>query len=217
MSGQSPGKQSLVPRYHAIEELIRREVADFSDDQLDWQSEQWGWSKWSIRRNLSHIANTLFKTIMLQMRDQIWPAGDAPHIPDLQHIVPSPGARHLDEMTFHEAEDILRVVGEGIALVQSLLERETDESLRLKKISGPAGPYLPMLAETGTAGIKLLPGDPQTVELTLAGVILTIYYEAITHLYNIQRLKRAQGLTATSSLPQEGFWVLPGWDRSEPG
>ena len=43
-----------------------------------------------------------------------------------------------------------------------------------------------------------------------------MYFEFVTHLYNIQRLKRAQGLTAVVKLPGVGYWVLPGWDRSEP-
>ena len=35
-------------------------------------------------------------------------------------------------------------------------------------------------------------------------------------MYNIHRLKRAQGLAATVEIPSEGYWVLPNWDRSEP-
>jgi hypothetical protein len=34
-------------------------------------------------------------------------------------------------------------------------------------------------------------------------------------MYNIQRLKRAQGLEAAIDLPFEGYWALPDWDRSE--
>jgi hypothetical protein len=42
-----------------------------------------------------------------------------------------------------------------------------------------------------------------------------MYYELITHLFNIQRLKRAQGLEATVDLPKVGYYVLDGWDISE--
>jgi hypothetical protein len=40
-----------------------------------------------------------------------------------------------------------------------------------------------------------------------------LYFEALTHLYNIQRLKRAQGLSALVALPRVGYYVLPGWDN----
>ncbi len=42
------------------------------------------------------------------------------------------------------------------------------------------------------------------------------YFEIITHVYNIQRLKRAQGLSPAVEVPKECYWVLPEWDRSEP-
>jgi hypothetical protein len=41
-------------------------------------------------------------------------------------------------------------------------------------------------------------------------------FEETTHLYNIQRLKRAQGLSTIVEVPPVGYWVLDGWDRSEP-
>ena len=40
--------------------------------------------------------------------------------------------------------------------------------------------------------------------------------ELVTHLYNVHRLKRAQGLQARVTLPRVGFWLLPTWDTSEP-
>ena len=42
-----------------------------------------------------------------------------------------------------------------------------------------------------------------------------MYFEEVTHLYNIQRLKRAQGLQAVVEVPKAGYWVLEGWDTSE--
>ena len=43
-----------------------------------------------------------------------------------------------------------------------------------------------------------------------------IYFEETTHLYNIQRLKRAQGLATAVEVPRVGYWVVEGWDTSEP-
>ena len=52
--------------------------------------------------------------------------------------------------------------------------------------------------------------------LTLEATFRHLYFEIITHLYNIQRLKRAQGLTTRVEIPYEGYWALPDWDRTEP-
>jgi len=52
--------------------------------------------------------------------------------------------------------------------------------------------------------------------MTLEATMRHIYFEETTHLYNIQRLKRAQGMRALVEVPRVGYWVLDGWDRSEP-
>ena len=51
--------------------------------------------------------------------------------------------------------------------------------------------------------------------MTLEWTMRHIYFEETTHLYNIQRLKRAQGLSTVVDVPEVGYWVLDGWDRSE--
>ena len=51
--------------------------------------------------------------------------------------------------------------------------------------------------------------------MQLEGSIRHVYFEEITHLFNIQRLKRAQGLPTVSDLPKVGYWTLGGWDISE--
>ena len=40
-----------------IYQMVEKEVAGLKDDLLDFESQRWGWSKWSIRRNLSHMAS----------------------------------------------------------------------------------------------------------------------------------------------------------------
>ena len=58
--------------------------------------------------------------------------------------------------------------------------------------------------------------EPDKEIMTLEASMRHIYFEEITHLYNIQRLKRAQGLPGVVDLPRVGYWVVDGWDRSEP-
>ena len=64
-------------------------------------------------------------------------------------------------------------------------------------------------------------GNPQKGEMaagtmSLEATLRHIYFEEITHLYNIQRLKKAQGLQIAVDLPKVGYWTLDDWDRSEP-
>ena len=59
-------------------------------------------------------------------------------------------------------------------------------------------------------------GDPAKTAWTLEASIRHVYFEEVTHLYNIQRLKRAQGLQSVADLPRVGYWVVEGWDTSEP-
>ena len=59
-------------------------------------------------------------------------------------------------------------------------------------------------------------GNPASGTMTLEATFRHIYFEQTTHLFNIQRLKRAQGLKSVSLLPYVGYWTLDDWDRSEP-
>ena len=51
--------------------------------------------------------------------------------------------------------------------------------------------------------------------MQLEATMRHIYFEEVTHLFNVQRLKRAQGLQTVSDVPEVGYWTLDGWDRSE--
>ena len=58
--------------------------------------------------------------------------------------------------------------------------------------------------------------EPLITNMSANTPVIMMWYEEVAHLYNIQRLKRAQGLAAKVELPQEGYWTVPDWDRSEP-
>ncbi len=49
---------NLFPQFNnQLYQMISGEVHDLTDAQLDFESERWEWSKWNIRRNLSHMAS----------------------------------------------------------------------------------------------------------------------------------------------------------------
>lgn len=43
-----------------------------------------------------------------------------------------------------------------------------------------------------------------------------IYFEETMHLYSIQRLKCGWGLPTVVEVPKVGYWMVEGWDTSEP-
>ena len=61
--------------------------------------------------------------------------------------------------------------------------------------------------------------DPQFMHYTLEGSLWMLYYEVLTHLYTIQRLKRVQSLPTRVVLPRIGYLTLPEYtgEAASPG
>ena len=61
--------------------------------------------------------------------------------------------------------------------------------------------------------------DPRFIHYTLEASLWMLYYEVLTHLYTIQRLKRAQGLSTRVVLPRVGYLTLPEYtgEAASPG
>ena len=49
----------LFPEFKTLYALISSEVNGLDDAQLDFTSDKWGWSEWSIRMQLSHMASLI--------------------------------------------------------------------------------------------------------------------------------------------------------------
>ena len=98
----------------------------------------------------------------------------------------------------------------------SILSRETVGSLRSKEMQIEGGGPWANYPQLYPSALRRDSVDASLLYVTLEATFQHRYYEHITHLYNIQRLKRAQGLAARVEVPFEGYWALPDWDRSEP-
>ena len=156
----SPGS-ALFPEYETLYDLIASEVQGLSDEELDFVSDRWEWSTWSIRTQLSHMASLIYRWLLIRWGDTLFPDG-----------------------------------GHGVRDTQGLAQSD----LMIKAHS------------TGFTVTR----EPDKEIMTLEASMRHIYFEEITHLYNIQRLKRAQALPGVVDLPRVGYWVVDGWDRSEP-
>ena len=90
--------------------MVQKEIRDLSDEQLDWVSDKWGWSDWSIRNNVSHVASHLFRWYLLRWGDQLFPGG-IPFKDDVQKMAGLPH-RRLDEEFWWDIEKILEKLGD---------------------------------------------------------------------------------------------------------
>ncbi len=205
----------LFPQFESdIYQMIAAEVEGLTDEQLDFESDQWEWSKWSIRRNLSHMASGDVRWLVSRWGEHLFPDGP-PDIEDLDGILNSPYDRRLDEEKYWSVPDILVKLREGLGLSQSILARETVGSLQSKEIEVPSEGVGVRFSDAHPRGMRTNPDDPTKAFICLEYTFRHRYFEYLTHVFNIQRLKRAQGLQAKIEVPFEGYWALPDWDRSE--
>ena len=214
ISGDSPGTV-LFPQFrNEIFDMYVEELAGLTDEQLDFQSDRWGWSEWSIRRNVSHVASGDFRWLLQRWGERLFTEG-LPEIEDWDGIIASPYDRRLDETKYWEMDAILAVFRKGLDFSLSVLESETVDSLRSRELPSNIGGQLHWL-QAHPSGVRPDPADPAQGYISLEATFRHRYFEYLTHLYNIQRLKKAQGLPAVVAIPFEGYHALPDWDRSEP-
>ncbi len=202
------------PLFGRYEAMVADELRGLTDPQLDWTSPRWGWSGWSIRNNISHVASHLFRWYILRWGDQIFPEG-IPYRDEVDYLAALPH-RQLDKEQWWEIDVILGKLNEAIAMVHGILRRETMESLRAKTIEMEGPGFYDPIAHRYPGTLLPHPTAPNLRIFTLEGCFHHSEGELVTHLYNCQRLKRAQGLTARVELPKIGYWTLPDWDTTEP-
>ena len=123
--------------------------------------------------------------------------------------------RYLDETRWRSIPEVLEKLEQALELVRDILTRETVASVRQKTMSQPADSFYAMIAHRYPGTLYPDPDRPGLWRTTLEGNFRHSEAEMATHFYNVQRLKRAQGLRTVVTLPFLGYWTLPDWDRSE--
>ena len=205
--------RSLFPEYDKLYDLIAAEVHGLTDEQLDWRSDQWEWADWSIRTQVSHMASLLYRWLVIRWGETLFPDGSH-GLDDVDGIANSPSDRRLDDDTYHALPVILEALKGGIALAQRVMDERDVAFLRSHTIPHQRSPQWVLMFKAHPSGIEpKIAVEEGTI--SLEATLRHMYFEEVTHLYNIQRLKRAQGLSAAVEVPRVGYWVLDGWDRSE--
>ncbi len=205
----------LFPEYDGLFGLISGEVAGLSDAQLDFESERWEWSEWSIRRQVSHMASLIYRWLLVRWADDLFPDGGH-GIDDVQGLAQSEYDRRMDETRYFETAVVMGKLREAIELAREVLASRTVGWLRCRSIRTALSGQWDLMRKAHPVGVTLVDSANKEIDITLEATFRHMYFEEITHLYNVQRLKRAQGLATVARLPRTGYWVLDGWDRSEP-
>ena len=213
ITDNSPGS-ALFPEFDTLYDLIAREVEGLTEEQLDWASNQYGWAEWSIRVQLSHMASLIYRWMILRWGDVTFPDGDH-GVEDVDGVAASPYDRRMDDTKYRDLPVILAKLHEGIDLARRVLAEHSVGFLRAHAVTVTLNDSWGLMIQAHPSSVTASDEDPNTLDMQLEGSMRHVYFEEITHLFNIQRLKRAQELHTVSELPRVGYWVVEGWDISE--
>ncbi len=207
----------LFPQFESeFNRTAAPEVSRLTAEQLDFESDKLGWSEWSIRRQLSHMASGNLRWFWQRWGLEMFPSGPPPNPPspeETKAMTQSKYDRRMDEDLYWEVEMILEKLLEGLVLGQLILSNETAGSLRTKEFEFSDNGEWPWFYNVHT-GLRRHTEVQTKIWFTLETIFRHRYFEHITHLYNIQRIKLAQGLATSVEVPIEGYMALPGWDLS---
>ena len=204
----------LFPEYTTLYKLIEEEVKTLNSNQLDWTSGEFGWSEWSIRRQIGHMTSLLYRWMFIRCGKLLDP-NKTHKIDHLEALAMSSYDRTVDEKLFADFNLLLSKLKECIALASKILKNHTVHYMKNETVEYNLGPHWSIMIKAHPTGFKFSQ-DPSQGKMSLEAVFRHMYFEEITHLYNIQRLKRAQRISTISNVPKVGYWTLEEWDRSEP-
>lgn len=211
----SAEKEHLLAKFDGLYEMIAAEVQGLRKPRLDFTSNRWRWSEWSIRQQLAHIAAATYWWFFDRWGAKLFPEGPPRRYRTIASISPRERTAALSKGSISQ---LLTSVRRAIDMEREVIASQSPEALKSLQVTLKTTPEwsATMVQAQPRGGVTRDAQDPAISHMTLEGTLRHCYYEATTHLYNIQRLKRAQGLPATVKIPREGYWVLDSWDRSEP-
>ena len=124
--------------------------------------------------------------------------------------------RYLDETRWRSIPEVLEKLEQALELVRDILTKETVASVRQKTMSQPAGSFYAMIAHRYPGTLFPDPDRPGVWRTTLEGNFRHSEAEMATHFYNVQRLKRAQGLPLSSPSPSLATGPSPAGTAARP-
>ncbi len=203
-----------MPPYARLVDWIMAEVDGLSQQQLDFDDRspdrEWMW--WSIRRQVSHIAWDALVFPHRRCAHLLWPDGDEPSPIVWEHHHLGPEMKYdrvLDEDLFWEMPDLVAKVAVGDGWLARLVAEYPIETFRSDTTSIRGTYFWEYVISTLPRGAGPDPDRPGYLRYTLEGSLWMVFYEQLSHIRTIQRLKRHQGLDLAVELPRVGYLRLP--------
>ena len=199
------------PDYEGFYRDVCQELDGLSETQLDFDAPEPEWMRWSIRRQVSHMAWVMLSVMHRRFHAFLWPDGRIPTpIEWDEHRLPTMKSdRRLDESVRWEIADIVDKIKlaadwatQVINMVPINVLRTTERAYTLTQFWLHILPVIPR-------GAWIDAQEPNRVHITLEASLWMIYWETAVHLYTVQRLKRAQGLPTRVTIPRVGYLTLP--------
>ena len=167
---------------------------------------------WSIRRQVSHMAWDSLVFPRRRCAELLWPDGDVPEpIVWRDHRLGRDARwdRVLDEDRYWAMPDILAKLELGISWLDRVVGEQSIETLRATTTSVHGTPFWAYVITTLARGARLVDEPPGHIHYDLEGSLWMVFYELLSHIRTIQRLKLIQGLEPTVELPRVGYLRLP--------
>jgi hypothetical protein len=204
----------LMPPYRRLIEWVETEVAGLSTEQLDFddRSPETEWMWWSIRRQVSHIAWDALVFTHRRCAHLLWPDGDEPEPVVWKHHHLGPEMKYdrmLDEDLYWEVPDLIAKMAVGIGWLERVVAERSVGELRADKTSVRGTYFWQYVITTLPRGAGPDPERPGFISYDLEGSLWMVFYEQLSHIRTIQRLKLEQGLSLAQQLPRVGYLRLP--------
>lgn len=203
-----------MPPYGLLLDWLEAELVGVSDAQLDFDDlhpdREWMW--WSIRRQVSHMAWDSLVFPRRRCAALLWPDGEVPEpIVWDDHRLGRKARwdRVLDEDLFRTLPDILNKLRLGISWLERVVAEQPIEVLRATTETVHGTPFWAYVIQTLPRGAGLVDEPAGHIGYTLEGSLWMVFYELLTHIRTIQRLKLIQGLDLAIELPRVGYLRLP--------
>lgn len=204
----------LMPHFPVVAEWTHAEVAGLTDAQLDFHDDhpdrEWMW--WSIRRQVSHNAWDALVLPYRRCADLLWPSADPPEPIKWDEHRMGPNARFdrmLDPELFWAMPELIEKLELGLGWLERVVTEQPIEVLRGTQKEVGATAFWAYVTATLPRGATPLPDNPQTIRYDLEGSLWMVFYELLSHIRTIQRLKVEQGLETVVELPRVGYLRLP--------
>jgi len=207
-------ESGAMPWYPHIVDWVEAEIAGLSDDQLDFHNtapeKEWMW--WSCRTQVSHIAWDALVFTKRRAGHLLWPNGDIPHPINWTEHQMGPNNkwdRILDTNLFWQIPDILSQLRLGIDWLTTLVEDQPIDLLRSETRTVRGTEFWKYVVTTLPRGTRSDDQESSHITYDLEGSLWMVYYEMLSHVRSIQRLKLHQGLPTAIELPRVGYLRLP--------